>query len=122
MKIFINPGHGGADCGAVGNGLNERDVVLNIGKRVENYLRAVGYDVKLFQYDGLQAICDDANDFNADLFVSIHCNAVDNPEAHGTETFYASPVEENFARAIARGVTDYFALPLPDVIDSPIGL
>lgn len=48
MKIFINPGHGGNDCGAVGNGLKERDVVLNIGWRVEDYLRAVGYDVKTF--------------------------------------------------------------------------
>lgn len=178
MKIFINPGHGGADCGAVGNGLKERDVVLAIGWRVEDYLRAVGYEVKLFQYDGLQEICDAANDFDADLFVSIHCNAFDR-KAQGTETyhFYGStngrklaeavhkqitsslPIidrgvkeagffvlantdmpavlvetafidnaqdarllrerEDDFARAIARGITDYFALPLPDVIDSP---
>lgn len=181
MKIFINPGHGGDDCGAVGNGLKERDVVLRIGKRVENYLRAVGYDVKLFQYDGLQAICDDANSWYADYFISIHCNAVDNPQAHGTETFFASPAgeklalaiqnqivktlgtfhrkverrnhyvtlhtdmpavlvetaflsntddakllrerEDDFARAIARGISDFFAAnvptpkPLPDVID-----
>lgn len=75
MRIFINPGHGGLDSGAVGNGLKERDVVLDIGRRVEKYLRAVGYEVKLFQYDGLGAICDDANGFGADLFVSIHCNA-----------------------------------------------
>ena len=61
MEIFINPGHGGNDCGAVGNGLREADVALNIGRRVEHYLCAVGYDVKLFQFDGLQAICDDAN-------------------------------------------------------------
>ena len=50
MKIFINPGHGGFDCGACGNGLKERDVALKIGKRVENYLRAVGYDVKLLHF------------------------------------------------------------------------
>ena len=65
MKIFINPGHGGNDCGAVGNGLKERDVALKIGKHIETYLQAVGYDVKLFRYDGLQGICDAANDFNA---------------------------------------------------------
>ena len=51
----------------------------NIGKRVENYLRAVGYETKLFQFDGLQEICDDANAWHADLFVSIHQNAP--PEA-----------------------------------------
>ena len=47
MKIFINPEHGGSDCGACGNGLIERDVALKIGKRVENYLQAVGYDVMI---------------------------------------------------------------------------
>lgn len=184
-KIFINPGHGGDDPGAVGNGLKERDVVLKIGKRVEDYLRAVGYDVKLFQYDGLQEICDSANAYGADLFVSIHCNAATGT-ARGTETFYYEysnagrklanciqrqivnslgtydrglktkisggydsyvckytnmPAvlvetafidnpddakllvehEDDFARAIARGVTDYLAddKPLPDVIDTP---
>lgn len=180
MKIFINPGHGGADCGAVGNGLKEADVVLRIGKRVENYLQAVDYDVKLFQYDGLQPICDDANAFKADLFVSIHCNAATG-NAKGTETYWSGfsetshrlaekiqnqlvgslPLtnrgvksasfyvlrntnmpavlvetafidnaddakllrerEDDFAKAIARGVTDFFASdkPLPDVIDTP---
>lgn len=179
MKIFINPGHGGEDCGAVGNGLKERDVVLNIGKRVERYLQAVGYTVKLFQFDGLQTICDDANAFKADLFVSIHCNAATG-NAKGVETYWSgfsqssqrlaekiqaqlvgslpltnrgvksasfyvlkntdAPAvlvetafidnaedakllrerEDDFAKAIARGVTDYFAndKPLPDVIDT----
>ena len=37
MKIFINPGQGSSDCGACGNGLKERDVVLNIGRHVEDY-------------------------------------------------------------------------------------
>lgn len=177
---MVNPGHGGNDPGACGNGLREADVALNIGKRVDNYLRAVGYDVKLFQYDGLQTICDAANDWHADLFVSIHCNSF-NGQAHGTETFsfYGSsngaklarhihnqlidslPLvdrgikqagfyvleqtdmpaalvetafidnpadakllverEDDFARAIARGITDYFAdqLPAPDVVDKP---
>lgn len=179
MKIFINPGHGGDDCGAVGNGLKERDVVLRIGKRVEQYLQAVGYKVKTFQYDGLQEICNDANAFKADLFISIHCNAATG-NAKGTETYWsgfsesshrlASKIqlqlvgslplvnrgvksasffvlkntdapavlvetafidneddakllrdrEDDFARAIARGVTDYYAntKPLPDVIDT----
>ena len=184
MKIFINPGHSvnvGEDHGACYNGLREADICLNIGRRVENYLRAVGCEVKLFQYDGLHEICADANAWNADLFVSIHCNAAENPNAHGTETFYgygsavgenfamciqnqivkslgttfrkvadagfavlmgtAMPAvlvetafisnpteakllvdrEDDFARAIARGVTDYLCTqkPLPDVVDTP---
>ena len=46
------------DPGACANGLREIDVALNIGNRVADYLRAVGYDVKLAQIDGLQEICD----------------------------------------------------------------
>ncbi|MBR2520449.1 MAG: N-acetylmuramoyl-L-alanine amidase [Selenomonadaceae bacterium] len=180
MRIFINPGHDPQlDPGACGNGLREADVVLKIGRRVEGYLRAVGYDVKLFQYDGLGEICFDANAWKADLFVSIHCNAATGT-AKGTETFSSGgmkstrlaekiqaqlinslPVvnrgvktagfyvlkntdapavlvetafidnpddakllverEDDFARAIARGVTDYFQneKPLPDVVDTP---
>ena len=86
MKIFVNPGHGGSDPGACGNSLQEADVVLKIGRRVEGYLRAVGYDVKLFQYNGLGTICAASNDWGADLFVSIHCNAATGT-ATGTETF-----------------------------------
>ena len=107
MKIFLNPGHGGNDPGACGNGLKERDVVLKIGKRVEGYLRAVGYDVKLFQYDGLGEICTAANDYRADLFVSIHCNAA-NGKARGTETycFYGSTAGRKLANAIQRQLVD----------------
>lgn len=85
MKIFINPGHGGTDSGACGHGLIERDVVSGIGRLVEKYLRAVGYDTMLAQIDDLQEICDTANDWGADLFVSIHCKACG---GIGTETFY----------------------------------
>lgn len=122
MKIFINPGHGGKDTGAVGNGLIERDVNLRIGNLVAKYLKAVDYDVTLFQYDGLQAICNEANNWHADLFVSIHCNAFDCC-AHGTETFYVSERGRKLASAIQnqivssvgtfnRGVktTNYFVL------------
>lgn len=85
MKIFINPGHGGNDPGACGYSLREADVALKIGTLVQKYLRNVGYDVKLFQFDGLEQICDAANDWNADIFVSIHCNA---GGGTGTETFH----------------------------------
>lgn len=108
MKIFINPGHcPGSDSGAVGYGLTEAEVALNIGRRVEKYLQAVGYDVKLFQYDGLAEIVDTSNYWNADLFISIHCNAF-NGAARGTETIhYASSVEgKKLAKAIQRRVVN----------------
>ncbi len=88
MKIFINPGHCiDSDSGAVGFGLTEAEVAMQIAKRVSHYLAAVGYKTKVFQYDGLEEIVDVSNYWDADLFVSIHCNAF-NGAARGTETFY----------------------------------
>ncbi len=85
MKIMINPGHGGTDPGACYGYVREADVAFNIARRVESYLRKVGYDVKLEQIDGLERICDACNDWDADLFVSIHCNA---GGGTGTETYH----------------------------------
>ena len=78
MKIFLNPGHCiGRDSGACGYGLAEADVALNIAHKVADFLKLVHYDVKVFYFDGLAEIVDVANYWDADLFVSIHCNAFD---------------------------------------------
>ena len=111
MRIFINPGHGGGDSGACGHGLIERDVAFNIGKLVRHYLRAVGYDVMLFQFDGLNTICQQANAYDADIFVSIHCNSGD---GIGAETYESGYSEASFklAQAIQKQLVD--SLPLVD--------
>ena len=89
MRIFINPGHCvGVDSGAVGNGLVEAEVALNIGEMVGEYLEEAGYKTNVFQYDGLRTITGAANAWGADLFVSIHCNAAATAAANGAETFY----------------------------------
>ena len=109
MRIFVNPGHGGSDPGACDNGLRESIVAFSIGARVELYLRKVGYDVKLFQLGGvegdLESICDACNDWNADLFVSIHCNA---GGGTGTETyhFYGSEPSRKLANAIQHQIVN----------------
>ena len=100
MKIFINPGHCiNVDDGAVGYGLTEAEVAMRIAKRVSHYLAAVDYSTKVFQYDGLEEIVDVANYWDAELFVSIHCNAYDG-NTQGTETFYNSVEGEKLAQAI----------------------
>jgi len=107
-KIFLNPGHCvGLDPGAVGNGIQEADITLKIGRLTEKYLLAAGLTTKLFQYDGLEEICNASNSFNADLFISIHCNAADSPAAHGTETFYfpSSANGQKLARCIQNQIT-----------------
>ncbi len=106
MKVFINPGHCvGEDSGACGFGLSEAEVSLNIAKKVAEYLKVVDCQVKVFQYDGLAEIVDTSNYWNADLFVSIHCNAADG-HAKGTETFYFSDEGEKLADAIQRQIVN----------------
>lgn len=89
--IAIDPGHGGSDPGAVANGLQEKDVVLDIGQRVQQKLNAAGSDVVMTRtsdvYVGLEERARIANAASASSFVSIHANAA-NGAASGTETFY----------------------------------
>jgi len=95
MKVFINPGHspnGDPDPGAVNRqaDLRECDLALGVGKKVQYYLEQAGCLTKLLQSDNLMGegvgpcVTETANDWGADLFVSIHCNA-SNGDARGTE-------------------------------------
>lgn len=80
-KVFLDPGHGGSDPGAVANGLKEKDLTLKIAKAAEKYLKEKyeGVSVKLSRtgdsYPSLSARAKAANDWGADYFVSIHINA-----------------------------------------------
>lgn len=96
MKVFINPGHDREyDSGAVGFGMRECDIALAVGELVKKYLDAAGCETYLMQSDNLNwdssyadrqdaAVCPTANNWEADIFVSIHCNAA-TPSAKGTE-------------------------------------
>ena len=88
MRVFLNPGHalhGEPDPGACGYGLRESDVAASVGALVEKKLNAAGIETYLVQSDNLYGVPGIANDWGADLFVSIHCNAF-NGVAKGTET------------------------------------
>lgn len=95
-KVFINPGHDRQyDSGACHrNGRREADVAYEIGVLAKKYLEAAYCEVKMIQsdnlcmdsvHDGLPCVTYVANDWPADIFVSIHCNAF-NGNARGTET------------------------------------
>ena len=98
MKVAIDPGHAGRniDPGAVNGttGLQEADVALVISRLVEKYLLAVGYEVKLTRTEWEQAETDElsyrtalANDWGADIFISLHCNSAANRSAEGYEVW-----------------------------------
>jgi len=80
VKIFIDPGHGGTDPGAAGNGLKEKDLTLAISKRIESKLKDYeGVQVKLSrttdQTVSLKQRTDMANSWGADYLMSVHINA-----------------------------------------------
>jgi N-acetylmuramoyl-L-alanine amidase len=95
-RVVIDPGHGGFDSGAVGpTGLKEKDVALDIAQRVNQRISEIGV-IKSFltrtgdYYIPLSDRTVIANQYQADLFVSIHINANENRKAHGCETYYCS--------------------------------
>ena len=90
--IVLDPGHGGTDGGAKGNGVNEKDLTLKIAKYCKKYLEQQG-NIKVYMtrtddtYVGLTERVDYAMSVNAKLFVSIHLNAFDR-HAQGAEVYY----------------------------------
>lgn len=90
-KIFIDPGHGGSDPGAIGNGLNEKDIVLEIAKKVGAILMQEGASIQYSRttdvFVELRERATKANNNLADLFISIHSNSFTNSSANGTECF-----------------------------------
>ncbi len=93
-KIVIDPGHGGHDTGTIGpNGLLEKDLVLDVSKRLGKLLEArLGADVVFTRRDDtfipLETRTSIANQEEADLFVSVHANSSRDRDARGVETYY----------------------------------
>jgi N-acetylmuramoyl-L-alanine amidase len=93
-KIVIDPGHGGHDTGTIGpNGLREKDLVLEVGRRLGKLLEArLGAEVVYTRKDDtfipLETRTAIANQQRADLFISIHANSSHDPNARGVETYY----------------------------------
>lgn len=98
MRVVIDPGHGGRDPGSIGpTGVQEKVVTLAVARQVAAILGQVA-DVKLTRYGDvalgptisadLSARAGVANQISADVFISIHCNAVMDRTAAGTETYH----------------------------------
>lgn len=93
FKVVIDAGHGGHDSGAVGKNAKEKDLTLAMALKLEKLLKknypdmivllTRSTDVFIPLFSRIQY----ANDENADLFISIHCNYISSPKTKGTETF-----------------------------------
>ncbi|MFO8055355.1 MAG: N-acetylmuramoyl-L-alanine amidase [Bacteroidales bacterium] len=91
--VVIDPGHGGGDPGAVGSIYKEKDIVLDISLKLGEYIEnefddvTVIYTRKTDKFIELWKRTEIANKNQADLFISVHCNAAGARSAYGFETF-----------------------------------
>lgn len=100
QTIILDPGHGGKDSGAVGNGLKEKNVVLKAGLQVSSLLKETPFKVKMTRSSDVFIELLDRSAFakneDGDVFVSIHANAA-TPAATGTEAYYYSAGNQHAA-------------------------
>jgi N-acetylmuramoyl-L-alanine amidase len=106
-QVVIDPGHGGGDTGTkTPTGLFEKDLTLDIARRLARLLEHEGYEVELTR-DGdsrvsLRDRARSANDHRADLFVSIHVNWFkDGRSNRGIETYFLGPSDDPFITELA---------------------
>ena len=91
-SIFLDPGHGGSDPGAISGGVREKDLTLSVYNKVSSKLASLGYTVltsrNVDKDVDLVDRADQANKANADMLLSIHFNAGGRGIARGIETYY----------------------------------
>ena len=92
MKLYLDPGHGGTDTGASGNGLKEKEINLDIALQIRDLLTTdyENVQVKMSRTNdstkSLQQRTNEANSWGADFYMSIHCNFF-NGNANGYEDY-----------------------------------
>ncbi|HUG41334.1 MAG TPA: N-acetylmuramoyl-L-alanine amidase, partial [Longimicrobiales bacterium] len=107
--VVIDPGHGGVDPGRIGpTGLKEKDIVLQVSRRLAQLLAERGYEVRMTRMSDTLIDLDDrghmANEWRGSrpgLFLSIHANGVTDRRANGFETFFLSEARTEDERRVA---------------------
>ncbi len=94
MRIVVDPGHGGKDSGATRSKYREKDWNLAVGNELARLLKKGNFEVKSTRetdvFIALSERSKIANNFKADLFVSVHVNATKNSQAHGFQVYFRS--------------------------------
>ncbi len=111
--IVLDPGHGGPDGGAVGGEVLEKEIALNVAKKLRDYLQQQGALVLMTRETDRDLASPSTrgysrrktedlhertlfiNHSDADLFISIHLNAIPSPRWRGAQTFYYGSLIEN---------------------------
>ena len=103
--IIVDPGHGGTDEGCYAGGVLEKDINLEIAKKLREELVESGYRVILTRetdtYMTKEQRAEAANRYGADAFVSIHQNTYEEEEPTGIETWYDGTDPSRDSRRLA---------------------
>ncbi|MEE9443645.1 MAG: N-acetylmuramoyl-L-alanine amidase [candidate division Zixibacteria bacterium] len=124
--IVIDPGHGGSDYGAIGRykRTREKEINLEIARSLAKLIRKdKQFKVIMTRTKDTYVSLDErariANDAQADLFVSIHCNSSSKKQASGHQVFYLAPAKNDSARAIAQIENAPFLINDPGLSEAP---
>lgn len=107
FRVIIDPGHGGADPGAIGSrGIKEKNVTLQVAKKLAARLKTqMKWEVWLTRTKDETVSLQQRNRFaaakNADLFISIHANSNENRALSGVQTFYLNNATSEASRRLA---------------------
>ena len=104
-KVIVDAGHGGHDPGAIGRtGLREKDVNLDIARRLAHLLEAKGIDASMTRsvdkFISLEERAEIANRSKADFFISIHSNSARSARLNGFEVYYITDKINDYSRAL----------------------
>ena len=103
-KIVLDAGHGGSDYGAIREGINEKDITLDVTQRVASILKSKGYKVALTRKDDTFVSLQDRVAFSEEeepeIFVSIHVNSAVATEPKGIETHYYHDYSNELAKVV----------------------
>lgn len=103
--IMLDPGHGGNDPGAMANGFREKDINLRMARILGEELKARGFEVHYTRtndkFISLEERTARANARDADLFISLHCNAYKDASASGLEVYYLNLATDQQAVRVA---------------------
>lgn len=103
-KIVLDAGHGGSDYGAIREGINEKDITLDIVQRVDAILRAKGYKTALVRSDDTFVSLEDRVAFseaeNPEIFISVHVNSAVSSDPTGIETHWYHDNSKSLAEIV----------------------
>ncbi|MGJ9385855.1 N-acetylmuramoyl-L-alanine amidase [Salipaludibacillus sp. CF4.18] len=106
--IVVDPGHGAHDSGAAANGIKEKDVVLDIGLRLEKKLKSSGANVVMTRRTDVFLTLSErvqvAEKANADTFISVHANANNSEKANGIDTFHYGKYSKTESEELAKSI------------------